>query len=340
MTDVPTSADNSNQDLTRATPVQRRQALHGDRVAWLRRMHEIRALEERVVQLFYDGKVDGTTHTCQGQEAVSLGVAAATRTTDTVACTYRGHGHALALGVTPTAVLGEIVGRTCGTMGGLGGSMHLSDSSVGLLPTFAIVGAGIPVAAGVGLAARTRGDDAVGVAIFGDGATNIGAFHEGLNLASVWNLPCIFVIENNLYGEYSPLARTTPIEDLARRAEAYDMPGKVVDGQDVDTVQEVVAAARARAVAGEGPTLLEMKTYRFAGHSRSDKAEYRPEGELTKWQTRDPLQILGGRLVGEGLLAQSDLTAMAEAATAAIAKVEADVFASPAPMPEDLFAKA
>lgn len=317
--------------------IARRERLRVERVEWLRRMYEIRALENHVVQLFYDGKVDGTTHTSQGQEAVSIGIAAAARPTDTVACTYRGHGHALALGVTPKAVLGEIAGRTSGTMGGLGGSMHLSDRAVGLLPTFAIVGAGIPVAAGVGLAAQVRGTDDVGIAIFGDGAVNIGAFHEGLNLAAVWSLPAVFIIENNLYGEYSPLERTTPITDLVRRADSYGMPGEEIDGQDVDTVKEAVDRALERARGGEGPTLLEMKTYRYSGHSRSDKAEYRPDGELEKWQQRDPLEILGERLVVEGLLVAEDLDRLRSEAEAEVERVVDEVEQTPHPTREDLF---
>lgn len=313
------------------TPIERREVLREDRVEWLRRMYEIRALEERVVELFYDGKVDGTTHTCQGQEAIAVGIAAATSVTDTVACTYRGHGHALALGATSTGVLGEIVGRTCGTTGGLGGSMHLSDPSVGLLPTFAIVGAGIPVAAGIGLAAQVKSDESVGVAIFGDGAANIGAFHEGLNLAALWRLPCVFVIENNLYGEYSRIDRTTPIEDLARRADAYGMPGVIVDGQDVDAVKTAVEEACNRAREGNGPTLLEMKTYRFAGHSRSDKAEYRPTGELERWMKRDPIRILADRLVSEGLVSKEELARFEAHARSLIAQVAQEVLTSPAP---------
>lgn len=289
---------------------QARRARLQDRTALLERMVEIRTLEDRVKDLFAEGILHGTTHTCQGQEAIGVGLAAATRPTDIVACTYRGHGIALALGLTPEVVLGEIMGRTVGSVGGVGGSMHLSDPDVGLLPTFAIVGAGIPVAAGAALTAQVLGRDDVAVSVFGDGATNIGAFHEGLNLAAVWRLPVVFVCENNIYGEYSRIDRTTPITDLAERAASYAMPSDIVDGQDVDAVAEAVRAAVDRARGGGGPTLLEMKTYRYAGHSRADLATYRPEGELEQWQQRDPLVLFERRLIEEGTLDQADADAL------------------------------
>lgn len=286
------------------TDAQIRRARLSDRTARLERMLEIRILEDRVTDLFFEGIVHGTTHTYQGQEAIAVGVAAVTRPTDTVACTYRGHGVALALGLTPDVVLGEIMGRTIGSVGGVGGSMHLSDPDVGLLPTFAIVGAGIPVAAGAALTAQVLRRDDVAISVFGDGATNIGAFHEGLNLAAVWRLPVVFVCENNVYGEYTRIDRTTPITDLADRAASYAMPSEIVDGQDVDTVAEAVRGAVERAREGGGPTLLEMKTYRYAGHSRADLATYRPEGELEQWQERDPLPLFERRLIDEGALSQ------------------------------------
>ncbi len=265
-------------------------------------MYEIRAFENRVQGLFFEGRVHGTTHTSQGHEAVSVGAAAASRPTDSVTCTYRGHGHALALGMEPSVVLGEIMGRRMGAVGGVGGSMHLCDMSVGLLPTFAIVGAGIPVAAGAALTSQVKGTDDAAVALFGDGAANIGAFHEGLNLAAIWKLPVVFICENNRYGEYTPIGQTTPVDDIAVRAASYSMPGHVVDGQDVDVVAEAVGAALERARGGGGPTLLEMKTYRYAGHSRADPAAYRPEGELEEWQKRDPIDTYRARLIEEGEL--------------------------------------
>jgi pyruvate dehydrogenase E1 component alpha subunit len=312
-------------------PLGRRAAVQASRTERYARMVEIRLVEESVLKLFGEGIIPGTTHTCQGQEAVCVGIAAATRPTDTVACTYRGHGMALALGATREAVLGEILGRQIGCMGGLGGSMHLSDPSVGLLPTFAIVGAGIPVATGAALTAQVLGTDAVAISVFGDGSANIGAFHEALNLAAIWKLPVVFVCENNLYGEYTRIDRTTPVTDIAVRATSYAIPSDIVDGQDVDEVYAAVAAAVERARQGGGPTLVEAKTYRYAGHSRSDKATYRPAGELDKWLERDPITLFGQKLVSESAADQSELDAIKKHAGALIDQALELVLASPPP---------
>ena len=312
-------------------PLERRASLQSSRTERYARMVEIRLAEERVLELFGEGLIPGTTHTSQGQEAVCVGIAAATRPTDTVACTYRGHGMALALGVTREAVLGEILGRQIGCMSGLGGSMHLSDPTVGLLPTFAIVGAGIPIAAGAALTAQVLGTDAVAISVFGDGAANIGAFHEGLNLAAIWKLPVVFVCENNLYGEYTRINLTTPLTDIAARATSYGMASEIVDGQDVDAVEATIGAAVARARQGGGPTLVEAKTYRYAGHSRSDKATYRPAGELDIWLARDPIKLFGDKLVEEGLLERLELDGIKERAGAALDETLERVLASPAP---------
>ncbi|MBU6201472.1 MAG: thiamine pyrophosphate-dependent dehydrogenase E1 component subunit alpha [Acidobacteria bacterium] len=294
------------------TPRERRAAL-ADPVACLERMMEIRSFEDRIKELFAEGVVHGTTHTCQGQEAVSVGIAKVLEPADQVCCTYRGHGHALALGLTLDAVLGEIMGRTTGAVGGVGGSMHLCDRSVGLLPTSAIVGAGIPIAVGAALASSMTGDGSVALALFGDGATNIGAFHEGLNLAAIWRLPVVFVCENNVYGEYSRFDRTTPIEDLAERGRAYAIPSEIVDGQSLDAVVGAVEHAVERARAGGGPTFLECKTYRYSGHSRADAATYRPEGELDRWLARDPLSLYAQQLVGLGVLDDAKVAALRKA---------------------------
>lgn len=293
------------------TPRERRAAL-ADPVACLERMMEIRSFEDRIKELFAEGVVHGTTHTCQGQEAVSVGIAKVLEPTDQVCCTYRGHGHALALGLTLDAVLGEIMGRTTGAVGGVGGSMHLCDRTVGLLPTSAIVGAGIPIAVGAALTSSMTGDGSVALALFGDGATNIGAFHEGLNLAAIWRLPVVFVCENNVYGEYSRFDRTTPIEDLAERGRAYAIPSEVVDGQSLDAVVGAVELAVERARSGGGPTFLECKTYRYSGHSRADAATYRPEGELDRWLARDPLSLYAQQLVGLGALDDAKVASLRE----------------------------
>jgi pyruvate dehydrogenase E1 component alpha subunit len=315
--------------MSESEALRRREAVRHDELARLERMVEIRLLEDRIKELFGQGLVSGTTHTAQGQEAVSVGVAASTRPSDSVCCTYRGHAHALALGLTPEAVLGEVLGRSIGCMRGLGGSMHLSDPDVGLMPTMAIVGAGIPIAVGAALSAATTGTDSVAVALFGDGATNIGAFHEGLNLAAVWQLPVVFICENNLYGEYSPLATTTPVSDLAVRATSYAMANEIVDGQDLTAVETAVGRAVERARAGDGPTFLEAKTYRYSGHSRSDKALYRPEGELEAWQARDPITLYAGLLEQRGTLGEKGLDEVVERQRARLADVEKAVLESP-----------
>ena len=283
-------------------------------------MLEIRHFEDRIKELFAEGLIHGTTHTCQGQEAVSIGLAAATRPTDPVCCTYRGHGTALALGMTLDAILGEITGRAVGVIGGVGGSMHLSERSVGLLPTSAIVGAGIPIAAGAALAAQVKGDDHCALAVFGDGATNIGAFHEGLNLAAIWQLPVVFVCENNTYGEYSRIDRTTPVTDLVVRAQSYAMPSAIIDGQEVDAVIAGVTAAVERARGGGGPTFLECKTYRYSGHSRADAATYRPAGELDEWMARDPIDLYRRQLIEAGRLDDATADALR---TEVVERVEA-----------------
>lgn len=308
-----------------------RRQVRQDRIARLSRMIEIRALEERIVALFSEGLIHGTTHTCQGQEAVAVGLAAAAEPSDWVSCTYRGHGHALALGATVEAVLGEVLGRTCGSVGGLGGSMHLCEPTVGLLPTSAIVGAGIPIAVGAALTASVLGTSQAAVAVFGDGSTNIGAFHESLNLASIWRLPVVFVCENNLYGEYSRIDLTTPLDDLAERAASYAMPSFIVDGQDVDAVTSSLSEALDRARSGGGPTFLEMKTYRYCGHSRSDAAAYRPPGELESWRARDPIQLYEQSLTAAGVIDHDGIQLLHQLADERIAAAEVTVRASEPP---------
>jgi len=314
-----------------------RRAALSDRVERLRRMMEIRNAEDVIKELFSAGLVAGSTHTCHGQEAISVGIASVLRPSDLVSCTYRGHGHAMALGMPPEAVIAEILGRVDGCVGGVGGSMHMSSRTIGLMPTMAIVGAGIPIAAGVAWGAQLRGSDDVAVGIFGDGASNIGAFHEGLNIAAVWRLPVVFVCENNLYGEYSPLEATTAVKDIAERGAAYAMPSEVVDGQDLDTVASAVQRAVDRARSGGGPTLLEMKTYRYSGHSRSDAAKYRPEGELDLWLARDPIDIYASRLTRSGNLNDEDVAAIRAEVAESVQAAVATAKESPQPTTQDMF---
>jgi pyruvate dehydrogenase E1 component alpha subunit len=287
---------------------------NGDRrLEWYRQMLLIRSFEDTVQRMFLDGRIEGTAHLCQGQEAVSVGATAAMGPGDVQTNTYRGHGEALALGMSAEEGMAEMLGRVTGGSQGLGGSMHLIDRANGNIGANAIVGAGMPIAVGAAMAFKLRAEPYVALSFMGDGATNIGTFHESLNMAAVWVAPVVFIITNNLYGEYSPVRMTTPIDDLARRAEPYGMPGVIVDGQDVEAVYEATSKAVARARAGEGPSLLEMKTYRYRGHSRSEPARYRPEGELEAWSERDPITILGDRLRDEGLMTSEEQHAALEA---------------------------
>ena len=302
-----------------------------------RRMLEIRFFEDEVMRLFLQNLVRGSTHLYQGQEAVAVGACSVLRPGDTMTCTYRGHGAMLAMGAPLDRSMAEILGKADGLCRGKGGSMHLTDVSVGALGSFAVVGAHLPFTAGTALAAQYLGTGAVSIAFFGDGTTNIGAFHEALNLAAIWKLPAVFVCENNLYGEYSPLATTTPIERLADRAGSYAMASEQVDGNDVLAVRKVVGAAVDRAKAGDGPSLIEALTYRQKGHSRTDPGAYRPPGELERWLERDPILLVEGVLTARGLASTDELERVrAEAAEAVRAATERAV-SWPDPDPEERF---
>jgi acetoin:2,6-dichlorophenolindophenol oxidoreductase subunit alpha len=304
-----------------------------EQLDWLRLMHEIRVFEEECHRMFAQGIVRGSTHLGQGQEAVAVGACRALRPSDTMSCTYRGHAAVLAKGAPLDAAFGEILGKGQGLCGGKGGSMHLTDMSVGAIGSFAIIGAHLPIALGVAHAAQYQGTDDVTLCFFGDGAANIGAFHEALNMASVWKLPAIFVCENNLYGEYSPIASTTPIERLSDRAAAYAMAGQTIDGNDVFVVHDAVAGAAVRARAGDGPTLIEALTYRHKGHSRADPASYRPPGELERWLQRDPITLLEARL-RDGGVESKRLDAVRHQAERAVAEALERAKGWPDPEPE------
>jgi len=325
-------------DLNPPAAAARRAAIAAVPIEPLRRMIEIRHLEDALNRLYSQGRIRGSIHTCQGQEAVCVAAAAASRPGDYASATYRGHGVALAFGSPPLGVAAEVLGRSDGCVGGLGGSMHLADSSVDLLPTMAIVGAGLPIAVGAALSARVRGRQAVSFVFFGDGSTNIGAFHESLNIAAVWRLPVVFVCENNLYGEYSPLATTTAVRDIAQRGAANGVPSEIVDGQDFTALADVFGRAVATARAGDGPTLVEAKTYRYHGHSRADPATYRPEGELDAWTARDPIAIHRDHLIGAGTLTAGAADALVAEVAAEIDDVIAAALSSPAPTTDRLFA--
>jgi TPP-dependent pyruvate/acetoin dehydrogenase alpha subunit len=312
-----------------------------DQLDFLRAMIEIRLFEDECHRLFAQGVVRGSTHLCQGQEAVAVGACRALGAGDTMTCTYRGHGAVLAMGAPIDRAFAEILGKADGLCRGKGGSMHLTDVTVGALGSFAIVGAHLPIAAGLAFASHYRGSDEVSLCFFGDGATNIGAFHEALNLAAIWKLPVIFVCENNLYGEYSPMAWTTPVEHLADRADSYAMARARIDGNAVLEVHAAVSEAGARARVGEGPTLIEALTYRQKGHSRSDPAAYRPTGELEAWLERDPIRLHEAHLEGAGVK-PAELAATHEQAEQAISEALARAMSwpdvDPASRFEDVYA--
>ncbi|MEA2994691.1 MAG: acetoin:2,6-dichlorophenolindophenol oxidoreductase subunit alpha [Alphaproteobacteria bacterium] len=276
---------------------------------------ELREAEQRAFDLFLQNLVKGTSHLSLGQEAIAAGFAAAMKQGDLSFCTYRGHAHTLARGVPVEKVLGELMQRDNGLMRGKGGSMHLTSVEHGVMGSYAIIGAHLPIACGAALRAQYRGDDDVSVCFFGDGTTNIGAFHEALNFAAVWKLPVVFVCENNLYMEYTPIGDVTAVEHpAADRASAYGLERIVIDGNDADVVYRTASAAYARARAGKGPSLIECMTYRHSGHSRADPAKYRPEGELEKWKERDPIKIYRARLkqfgIGDDVVAKIDAQVM------------------------------
>jgi acetoin:2,6-dichlorophenolindophenol oxidoreductase subunit alpha len=292
----------------------------------------IRRTEKAAHDLFLAGLVKGTTHLAAGQEAVAVGASAALRADDYVFATYRGHHHAIARGASPEECLAELMSKATGVCKGKGGSMHLTKARHNMLGSYAIVGAHLPMAVGAAWSATLRGTDQVAVAFFGDGATNIGAFHEALNLAAVWTLPVIFVCENNFYMEYTPIASVTAVaHPAAGRAPAYGIPAELIDGNDVLEVRDTMRTAVERARNGAGPTLIEARTYRHYGHSRTDPATYRPEQEVRSWLARDPLIIarMHLRLLGapDVLVERMDEQAdriIADAVTAAKAAPDAD----------------
>jgi acetoin:2,6-dichlorophenolindophenol oxidoreductase subunit alpha len=274
----------------------------GRLLEWYEQMSIIRQTEKAVYDLFMSGLVKGTTHLAAGHEAVAVGASAALRPNDYVFATYRGHHHAIARGATPAECLAELMSRATGLCKAKGGSMHLTKADRGMLGSYAIVGSHLPIAAGAAWSAKLRGTDQVAVAFFGDGATNIGAFHEALNLAAVWKLPVLFVCENNLYMEYTPISAVTSVANpAADRASAYGLPAMIIDGNDVIKVYEATKIAVERARSAEGPTVIEALTYRHYGHSRSDPAKYRPADEVERWMQRDPLLVARQRLTSLGV---------------------------------------
>jgi acetoin:2,6-dichlorophenolindophenol oxidoreductase subunit alpha len=304
----------------------------GRLLEWYEQMALIRQTEKAAYDLFMSGLVKGTTHLAAGHEAVAVGTSAALRVDDYVFATYRGHHHALARGATPAECLAELMSKATGLCKAKGGSMHLTKADRGMLGSYAIVGSHLPIAAGAAWSAKLRGTEQVAVAFFGDGATNIGAFHETLNMAAVWKLPVLFVCENNLYMEYTPISAVTAVaHPAADRASAYGLPAEIIDGNDVVKVHDTMEGAVDRARAGDGPTIIEALTYRHYGHSRADPAKYRPADEVERWMQRDPLLVARERLTSLGVDA-ADIDA-ADARAAEIVKAAIQE-AKDAPPPE------
>ncbi len=299
-------------------------------------MVTIRRFENRLYQLFLQGLVPGTLHQYQGQEAVAVGVCTTLRPDDIIFSTHRPVGHGIAKGMTLKSIAAEIMGKADGCAGGKGGQMHLTDVSVGMMPSNAIVGANIPIATGAALGFKLRGEERVSISFFGDGAANIGAFHEGINLAAVKYAPVIFICENNQYAASTHISLTMKIENIADRAKSYGIPGMVVDGMDVIAVREITQQAIERARSGNGPTLIGAKTYRFMGHSRGDPGKYRGEDELSDWQSRDPIPMFRTYLVDRGV-DRLTLDSLEESVDEAIDEAVKYALAAPHPDPSETY---
>ncbi len=316
----------------------------GLRLAY-RRMRMIRLFEERLNELVQAGKLGGFLHLYAGEEAIAVGVCSQLRQGDIVTSTHRGHGHCIAKGVDVAGMMAELFGRATGICKGKGGSMHIADMDRGMLGANGIVGAGIPLATGAALTARIKGTGGVAVAFFGDGATNQGQFHEALNMAANWKLPALYVVENNGFGEFTPTDFVVPVADIAERARSYGMRSEIADGMDFFDVAEKAARAIAAARVGEGPTLLECKTYRFMGHFVGDPLVYRSKEEAEDWiQNRDPLQRFESRVLEMGLLEAPELRSIDDAVAreldAAVESAEKAPLPDPAETTTDVYVEA
>lgn len=316
-------------------PVYDRLSLAAIREA-LRKMHLIRRFEESAEDFYVRGLSYGTMHLSIGQEATAVGVCTPLSDSDYITSTHRGHGHCIAKGGEPKLMFAEFLGKETGYCHGRGGSMHIADPRKGNLGANGIVGAGIPIAVGAALSAKMRKTGAVAVSFFGDGANNEGAFHEALNIASVWRLPAVFVCENNQYGMSMSTERSTAVRDVAQRAASYAMPGVIVDGNNFAEVAEASFQAVERARRGEGPTLIESKTYRTRGHSRSDRNRYRTKEEIEAWKARDPIERFEAEIGALGLVGRAEVEAIRAAVEAEIAAAILFAEASPAPLAAEI----
>jgi 2-oxoisovalerate dehydrogenase E1 component len=302
-------------------------------MALYRGMVEIREFELKAREIFRSGQMPGFIHVYVGEEAIAAGVCAQLRVDDYVASTHRGHGHALAKGISARAVMAELMGAIGGCSGGRGGTMHLYDPSVGFLGSNGVVPPGILIGAGAALSAKLRGSNQVAVAFFGDGAVNNGAFHEGLNLAATWNLPVVFVCENNGYATEMPFAQSTKNTSVASRAAAYKIPGLALDGNNVLDVYAKAGEAVERARSGEGPTLLECLTYRWFGHHEGDPGtSYRTKEEVATWRERDPIRKLRQQAIADSLASAAELDEIDQAVNRIIQ--EAASFGTSSPQPD------
>ena len=305
------------------------------RVAMYRRMVLCRRFEERVYYLFLEGRLPGTIHQSQGQEAAAVGVCSALEAKDMITSTHRPHSHALARGVSVNSLMAELFAKTAGCCGGKGGSMHVGDRDAGMLPAIAIVGGGIPLAAGYALAFQYLNRPNIVACFFGDGAVNIGTFHEAVNMAAIWDLPVVFVCENNKYAASTGVEKSMKVKHVSDRAAAYGIPGETADGNDVETVYRSMRRAGARARQGQGPALLELETYRFAGHSRSDPGHYRASEEVAAWKERDPIALYEARLCAEGVLDREKISAIASEIENQLEKAVELAEQAPSPRSED-----
>lgn len=310
-------------------------------VGMYRNMCRIRRFEEKVSELFAAGRIPGFVHVYIGEEAVAVGACSALRKDDYITSTHRGHGHCIAKGGDLKYMMAELFGKDTGYCKGKGGSMHIADVDLGILGANGIVAAGIPIAVGAGLSAKLRGTDQVAVSFFGDGASNRSTFHEGINLAAIWKLPVIFLCENNLYAQTTPAWAETSVENIADRAVGYSIPGKITDGNDVMAVYSTVAEAVKQAREGDGPTLIECKTYRWRGHFEGDPQKYRNREEVKEWMKRDPIKRLGIQLTKQDILTKEGLReiddAVMQEVEEAVTFAESSLYPKPEEALEDVY---
>jgi pyruvate dehydrogenase E1 component subunit alpha len=304
---------------------------------WLKQMMLIRRIEERAEEAYTQGKIGGFLHLYIGEEAIAVGAMAALHPDDDVVTHYRDHGYAIARGLDPKRIMAELYGKATGVSKGKGGSMHLADVSRHFWGGYAIVGGHIPLAVGMALAHQYKNEPRIVCCMFGDGATNIGMFHEGLNMAGLWKLPVIFVVENNRYGMGTAVARASAVTNIAEKAAAYGMPGLQVDGNDVEAVYHTICEAAERARNGQGPQLIEALTYRTRGHSMGDPQRYRTKAEVEEWKPRGPIEQFEKRLLAGGYATEDDIKRIAEQVEAQANQAVQFAEESPAPAPSDLY---